>query len=185
MSHVRGYPLIAEALRRAGLDLPPGAEPPSKEARSSPEPVRARRPPRPEPPAISLGSPNGWGAKRAALWREQAGHCWWCWRETVLVEPAPKGGRLPPNAATVDHLRSRLDPARQIPPANGERRLVMACHACNTARGSKEGAEHDQLLGPQELWRRSGTFCGIAKMSGALNEVSEDGDRSFRRRRAK
>lgn len=182
MSHVRGYPLIREALRSAGFEVPPDAERPSKQARAA-----EWRPPTPEP-VVVLGtklptelrrfigpSKNGWSKKRVVLWHEQGGLCYWCHSPTILVEPGGKN-RLPPNAATVEHLRSRLDPTRQEPARDQERRLVMACLSCNSVRGSREQAERDARLSKQELWLRNGNFYGIAKASGALNEVEESWD---------
>ncbi len=118
-------------------------------------------------------SKNGWSKKRVVLWHEQDGLCHWCRRPMVLVEPSAKSGRLPPNACTIDHLRSRLDPTRRIPPRDNERRLVAACHGCNTSRGAREDAERNRALSRQELWLRSGNLYKIAKMTGALNEVDD------------
>lgn len=178
MSHVRGYPLIAEALRRAGLDLPPDAEPPTNRFRAG---ERIARPSLVVVAGVKLPveaarfisrSKKGWSKKRVMLWYEQGGLCHWCFAPMVLVEPQSKG-RLPRNACTIDHLRSRLDPTRREPARNGERRLVAACHICNTRRGAKESAEADRGVSRQELWLRNGNFFGIAKMAGALNEVEE------------
>jgi hypothetical protein len=45
--------------------------------------------------------------------------------------------RPPKNLATIDHLRSKLDPHR-TEPARGERRRVLACYDCNHERAKKE-----------------------------------------------
>lgn len=195
MSHVRGYPLIKEALRRAGLPIPPDAEPPSKQARSSawrprdeedvdprpplpaaraPAPPAAFRVPR-EAARFVSNSKSGASKKRVLLWYEQRGLCHYCKRPTVLFEPKPNA-RLPANAATLEHLRTRMNPERTAP-ARGERRIVMACAGCNTAKGREEQRAHDARLLPQELWRRNGNLFSIAKMSGALNEVDASLDR--------
>ncbi len=181
MSSVRRYPLISDALRRAGLALPPSADAPSKQVRQprrpSPIVVRGTKLPVEAARFISTAK-NGWSKKRVILWHEQGGLCHWCRGPMILVEPSAKG-RLPPNACTIDHLRSRLDPTRQIPPRDQERRLVAACHRCNTTRGSKESIV---VLPRQELWLRNGNFFQIAKMSGALNEVDGFALTSSRRR---
>jgi hypothetical protein len=59
---------------------------------------------------------------------------------------------MPPTLATIDHLRDRLDPTRQIEPINSEQRLVLACWDCNTQRGAQRVAE----LPIEELHRRAG-----------------------------
>lgn len=77
--------------------------------------------------------------RRVKLWVLQSGKCHWCDRDCILLEPQAKRGPLPDNAATVDHLRSRLDPKRSEP-ARGEVRQVMACNRCNHRRASEEMA---------------------------------------------
>lgn len=69
--------------------------------------------------------------KRAKLWNENH-RCFWCGCATVL-EPL-SNGQLPDNFATIDHLRPRHDSTRQEIPRNNERRIVLACNACNNAR---------------------------------------------------
>lgn len=79
--------------------------------------------------------------------------CHWCGVETVL--PASAGDRLRKafNAreATIDHLRSRLDPSRTIPATGGEQRHVLACKKCNGERAAAENA----ALPLTELHRRA------------------------------
>lgn len=74
----------------------------------------------------------------------------------MLLPPDGKRKVVPPNLATRDHLRSRLDPTRHEPPkgAGSERRIVLACWKCNGDR-----ARHEQLSQPvEELWRRAGRY---------------------------
>lgn len=52
--------------------------------------------------------------------------CFWCNCQTVLVKPGTI--TLPPDAATVDHLYSRLHPKRD------ETLKVLACNRCNQER---------------------------------------------------
>lgn len=63
-------------------------------------------------------------------------YCHWCGVKLVRVT-GPKIKYFPPNAATIDHLRSRLDPSRD---GNGwgEIRTVLACRECNYKRGADE-----------------------------------------------
>ena len=76
--------------------------------------------------------------RRAKLWAQQKGLCYWCHCQTTLTKgPSRKGEKIPPDLATIDHLRSRLHPNRQEP-ACGQQRLVMACSACNNKRGAAE-----------------------------------------------
>lgn len=174
------YPLIASALRSSGFEVPPDAMPPSRPLRrpSLPKRVQSRQP---EPRQSRYSIPaeaarfisaakKGRSRKRVMLWYRQGGLCHWCSAPTVLLEPRDKA-KLPPNAATIDHLRSRLDPSRTEPCKPGERRLVMACNRCNSTRGKKDQETLGVRLSKQEEWLRSGNFFSIAKRSGALNEV--------------
>lgn len=79
-------------------------------------------------------------------------HCHWCGRLTVLLPEVPQiRGKIPWNAATIDHLRSRYDPKRQEPVTAGEIRLVLACWRCNNERCQQE----QNQIGKEELNRRS------------------------------
>lgn len=63
-------------------------------------------------------------------------HCYWCGRETRHV--APVDGKLPPDAATRDHIypkriRNRMSYVEVMRLS----KTVLACYECNNARGSK------------------------------------------------
>ena len=73
--------------------------------------------------------------QRLRLCFEQLWECWWCGRLVQIVEC--NDGKLPDDAATIDHLDSRLNPLRG---KSRGRRRVMACHACNHERGAIEEA---------------------------------------------
>ena len=62
--------------------------------------------------------------------------CHWC---GCRVYPPFPGKPHSNNTATVDHLRSRLDPDRLAPltPMTMQRR-VLACHKCNNLRSKEE-----------------------------------------------
>lgn len=92
-----------------------------------------------------FGTGSASARRRVECWWQQAGLCWWCREETVLLKMKPFA-RLPANTATLEHLYSRWHPLRQTKPAPGERRVVMACHRCNNDRG-----RHEQLSRPIEL----------------------------------
>lgn len=115
------------------------------------------------------------------MWRRNP-HCFWCGIETVLDD----GPKLPPNAATVDHIRSRfcLERAER---ADGRWRkgiLVLACSQCNNDRGSMEQAFlkvvaphilHEKCKSPPappSLTRAQARLCGailaFLKMGGSL-----------------
>ena len=92
---------------------------------------------------------NEWKKRRRhALFVAQDGKCHWCGRACIEAVVSPK--KRPPNLATLDHLNDRFHPHRRVP-ANGEQRLVMACHACNNRRG-RESCAAQPLA---ELRRRS------------------------------
>jgi len=85
-------------------------------------------------------------SQREFLWRKDQ-HCYWCRRPTRLIIPADHE-TMPDDAATIDHLYSKLDERRQerdlgIIRRNrrGELKVirkVIACYACNQARGRIE-----------------------------------------------
>jgi hypothetical protein len=72
--------------------------------------------------------------RRAELYGEQDGLCFWCEEPMVLLLRYPIDGRLKPNVCTIDHLRDRDNPRRHEQPKGGERRLVAACSGCNQTR---------------------------------------------------
>lgn len=68
--------------------------------------------------------------------------CHWCKEEMILLDyrTLPKGEPHPDNAATIEHLRSRLDPKRTERPGPGEKRWVLGCRKCNGKRAAQEEA---------------------------------------------
>lgn len=89
--------------------------------------------------------------KRQALFEEQNGHCFWCAVFMVLPTGGEHMRRPPLNMATLDHLRDRFHPGRHEPVQNNERRIVLACWACNNRRGY----ESQQQQPIEEIRRRS------------------------------
>jgi hypothetical protein len=85
------------------------------------------------------------------LWNENP-YCHWCGCLTQLTNCA--NGIIPNDAATLDHLISRFNPARWIKRKPGERRKVLACYACNQRRSIEE---HERLS-KAEISRRSHGF---------------------------
>lgn len=74
--------------------------------------------------------------KKVKLFREQGGRCHWCGRPMRLSFVHE---RQTPDLATFDHLDSRPSGMRGAFP--GVRRVVLACHACNHARGKVQEKE--------------------------------------------
>lgn len=108
---------------------------------------------------------RGHRQQRALMWKLQGGRCFWCGCRTVLPPKGRSRGRsAPDNEATTDHLDSRLSPERGKHP--GKYRRVMACRRCNNTR-----KEWGVSMLPQDYWQRCGNIYGMAKMTGALNEV--------------
>lgn len=66
--------------------------------------------------------------RREALFAQDP-HCFWCGKLVVLTLAKQR------NAATLDHLYSRLHPSRRD---NGIAQTVLACRACNIQRGDYE-----------------------------------------------
>ncbi len=80
------------------------------------------------------------------LYARQDGLCHWCDEPTIIW---PGAAPIPPNAATVDHLRDRLNPTRWQPLQAGEAeddRLVCACSKCNSERGAQSSKMADPII---------------------------------------
>lgn len=95
--------------------------------------------------------------RRTRLWKQDK-RCYYCGIETVLPENfLSKSGRLkvtPKNLATIEHLRSRLNPHRTEKNKGNEIRRVLACWQCNQERGAQEVNNIDITL----RWKWSGRF---------------------------
>lgn len=84
---------------------------------------------------------------RLRMWRKNP-HCYYCGIKTIWVERS--GGTALPHEATIEHLRSRLNPTRTEPCVdNKDRRITIACYKCNHER-----AELERQQIPVEEWRR-------------------------------
>ena len=86
---------------------------------------------------------------RAKCMARQGSKCFWCDRPLRIQQQ--RGGRLPDDYPTVDHLRDKFHPGRRET-NKGERRYVVACPPCNHARGVGE----QSCVPLDELQRRSG-----------------------------
>jgi hypothetical protein len=73
--------------------------------------------------------------KREILYEQQGGKCFYCGCLMVKGPHAPFK-ELPPNAATLEHLHSRLNPVRKV--ANPK---VVACASCNFKKGKEYARE--------------------------------------------
>jgi hypothetical protein len=91
--------------------------------------------------------------RRAQLFGQQDGLCFWC-EEPMELLVVPVKGRQPPKSCTIDHLRDRFDPARRQKCRPGEQRLVAACWECNNRRGSNRQAS----ISLKTLQRRAGSY---------------------------
>lgn len=67
--------------------------------------------------------------KRARLFRKQGGLCFYCHVPMILLESHPPNGKLPINAATIEHIFGRLNPKRRK-----RSPIVAACNKCNRDR---------------------------------------------------
>lgn len=79
---------------------------------------------------------------KAMLFQAQAGRCCYC---GCAVDLAPqswgRGGRTPPNFATIEHLRRRSDGGATTPD-----NVALACFECNTNRGDISWVEYKTLM---------------------------------------
>jgi 5-methylcytosine-specific restriction endonuclease McrA len=73
---------------------------------------------------------------RKRLW-DQDKRCHYCKEETVWWVKEGKE-KMPPNAATLDHIISRLNPVRHTLPYYPSSLIVLACNKCNNERGARE-----------------------------------------------
>lgn len=108
--------------------------------------------------------------RKQALWIQQGGRCCWCncamlhWND-LHSDPSKRekhGIRvnrngemklrsMPQKLATLEHLRDRYHPERQVAPVGREQRWALACWQCNSERGNQRTKERPI----EELWRRS------------------------------
>lgn len=79
-------------------------------------------------------------------------HCFHCGKPTILTNIT--SGKLPPNAATIDHIISRYNPNRWVKKKQGQRRKVLACFKCNQERSMQETL----CLSRAEILKRSQGF---------------------------
>lgn len=92
--------------------------------------------------------------RRAKLFIQQGGLCFWCKVQMVEYPPKRKRKAMPLDMCTIDHLRDRFDPNRRECNPRGEQRLVAACWECNNRRGAERAAS----VSKRTLWRRSGRY---------------------------
>ena len=81
-------------------------------------------------------------------------HCHWCGCTLVKWEVAKNKTRPPLNAATIDHLRSKLF-GKRPDVRKKAKTLVLACWKCNAERSRKENTSI--ILRPL-IWWKSGAF---------------------------
>ena len=82
---------------------------------------------------------------RRELW-EKNPKCHYCGVTTTWEIPA--NGKITSTAATLDHLVSRLNPARYTMDHYPSSLLVLCCSKCNNGRGRRE----DIILQKQVKW---------------------------------
>lgn len=108
--------------------------------------------------------------QRNAWFREHP-YCYFCGCELVLLNFTGRTKNVPPNAATIDHLRPRGHPDRHEPNPFNIWRRVLACWSCNNRRGREFLATRSL----EEIWRATGQWTRMAYQSGALpGEVEPD-----------
>jgi len=78
--------------------------------------------------------------KRRRRLMEKDPHCYWC-RKPLKLYAHFRGGRLPDDYPTIDHLKSKFFGQRPDVFMK-EYTLVIACSTCNNARSKKELKEN-------------------------------------------
>ena len=84
------------------------------------------------------------------LWQADK-RCYWCRRETKLINVTEIQGPADPLMATIDHLVSRYSPQRWV---KRDKTKVLACYECNARRGMEE----TKKLSKEELVKRGQGF---------------------------
>jgi hypothetical protein len=97
---------------------------------------------------------------RRKLWLENP-LCHWCGIETIWIE-LKNGGKLPDDAATIDHLYTRYELEKRQEMGNPR---VLACNKCNHDLGEKATAAQPI----EELWRRAGQYDRML-LEGRIDE---------------
>lgn len=72
--------------------------------------------------------------RRAELFQQQNGSCYWCHEPMQLLESYPPNGKLEADVCTLDHLFHRGHPDR-TKLTHDISRYVAACWQCNQDRG--------------------------------------------------
>lgn len=101
-------------------------------------------------------------------WFKEHPYCYWCKCQLVLIDTSSYRGRVPDNAATIDHLRPKGHPNRRERNRFHLWRRVLACWKCNNDR-DREFTRRRSL---EELWRASGHWMQMVRSTGMLNEVA-------------
>lgn len=91
--------------------------------------------------------PGAKNKRKQRLWAAQNGLCCYCdvkmlhwddWKNSPALVAKygnpPKAKSMPLTLATLEHLNDRFHPLRRTP-ANGAKRLALACWECNNKRG--------------------------------------------------
>ena len=78
--------------------------------------------------------------KKRRVYAEQDGQCHYCDCDMLLTS-GKWLSYLPPTFATWEHLDDKYSPHRGTAPKGSGRRVVLACHQCNHARGRRRQAE--------------------------------------------
>ena len=101
--------------------------------------------------------------------------CYYCGCKLVLtnISNIKSGQSLPDNAATIEHLISRLEPSRFVKKKKGTRRKVLACYKCNHSKSILETL----CLSRKEVLERSKGFSlnprGKPKIIRPLETIKE------------
>lgn len=106
---------------------------------------------------------------------KESDRCYYCNCQMILtnVSNIKSGQSLPDNAATIEHLISRLEPSRFVKKKKGTRRKVLACYKCNHSKSVLETL----CLSRAEILKRSRGYSlnprGRPKIIKPLNTVQE------------
>lgn len=96
-------------------------------------------------PRKLLGKSQLLRRQRYRFW-EKNPKCFYCGKITRFIEQS--GGSQEDDYATIEHLKSRLNPDR----GSTKRNRVLSCYQCNQSRAREE----DSKLSIEEKWKRSG-----------------------------
>ena len=110
-------------------------------------------------------SENNYNAKRRIRLMLKDPHCHWCRRELRLYDI--RGGKLPPDYPTIDHLKDKFLHGKRPEVGMKQTTLVLACPKCNNERTNKIATSKHKF----KTWWKAGAFPPPFRWFGTLLKI--------------